>query len=205
MENKWLACAKRIQAIAQAGITYSVNDYDLERYQELREISATLIADLSHEKIEVVLDLFKQEVGYQTPKVDVRGVVFKEGKILMIQEKADNCWSLPGGWADVGYSPAEVAVKEVGEESGLKVAAKRLLGILDKKFHDHPPDIYHVYKIFIECEEVGGALMKGMETLDVGYFAIDNLPELSRDRITEQQIQKLFGYYKGLTKEPFFD
>src|SRR5688572_25330198 len=111
MENKWLAYAKRVQALAQAGITYAVNDYDLERYEELRKISAEMIADLAHEKVEFIQDLFKYEVGYQTPKVDVRGVVFQDNKILMIQEKLDNCWSLPGGWADVGYSPTEVVAK----------------------------------------------------------------------------------------------
>ncbi|MES2733398.1 MAG: NUDIX hydrolase [Bacteroidota bacterium] len=197
MQNDWLAIAKRIQAIAQAGLTYAENGYDQERYAELQNISLDILHHLTDEPVEKIRALFTNEIGYQTPKVDVRGVVFEEGKILMVREKIDGCWSLPGGWADVGYTPKEVAVKEVWEESGLVVEAVRLLAVLDKKCHQHPPTPYYSYKIFILCQVVGGALAQGLETSEVGYFEETHLPELSLDRITEPQIKLMFDMHRN--------
>lgn len=203
--EKWLAFAKRVQAIAQAGLTYAVNDYDTERYEELRVISVQIMQELSGEEPQKIKNLFTNESGYQTPKVDVRAVVFQSNKILLVHEKIDNCWSLPGGWADVGYSPAEVAVKETQEEAGLEVKPVRLLAVLDKKNHPHPPSPYHTYKIFILCEATGGSLQQGMETQGVGFFDRTNLPELSTERNTESQVQLLFEYLDNPGKEAYFD
>lgn len=203
--TKWLAFAQRVQAIAQAGLTYAVNDYDVERYEELRDISVQMMQELSGEEPEKIRMLFTNETGYQTPKVDVRAVVFAKNKILLVHEKIDNCWSLPGGWADIGYSPAEVAVKETREEAGLEVKPVRLLAVLDKNYHPHPPSPYYTYKIFILCESVGGALQRGMETQDVRFFDRNSLPELSVERNTESQIQLLFQYLDHPTKEATFD
>lgn len=200
-----LTYIKRIQAIAQAGITYAENGYDIERYEELRCISLDMMAGLTNEPIEKLKGLFINETGYQTPKVDVRAVIFKDDKILMVKENLDQCWSLPGGWADVGYSPGEVAVKEVKEEAGLDVKAERILAILDKKNHPHPPCPYHTYKIFIQCSVTGGVLQKGMETNDVGYFAKDNIPVLSEERITSSQIKRLFEMKEQKYHEVIFD
>jgi ADP-ribose pyrophosphatase YjhB (NUDIX family) len=197
MQNDWLAIAQRIQAIAQAGLTYAENGYDQERYAELQDISINILHHLTDEPVEKIRALFTNEIGYQTPKVDVRGVVFEEGKILMVREKIDGCWSLPGGWADIGYTPKEVAVKEIGEEAGLIVEAGRLLAVLDKKCHLHPPTPYYSYKIFILCQVVGGELMQGMETTGVGYFDEANLPELSLDRVTEAQIKLMFDMHRN--------
>jgi ADP-ribose pyrophosphatase YjhB (NUDIX family) len=205
MENKFLEVIKRIQAIAQNGLAYSQNVYDIERYEELRGISVEIMADISETGVSAVKNLFAGETGYQTPKVDVRAVVFKDGKILMVKEKADGCWSLPGGWADVGLSPGEVAVKEVREEAGLLVKPRRLMGILDKKFYPHPPSPYHTYKIFILCESIGGETGCGTETSEVSFFGYDHLPELSMIRNTPQQLRMVFDFLDDPGREAFFD
>jgi ADP-ribose pyrophosphatase YjhB (NUDIX family) len=133
--------------------------------------------------------------GYRTPKVDVRCVVFNEGdEILMVKERVDGRWSLPGGWCDVGYTPVEVAEKEAYEEAGIRVKADRVLAIFDKKCHDHPEDLFYAYKIFIECQAEDFAISTGMETLDVGFFPQDGLPELSTPRNTEYQISRMFDF-----------
>ena len=203
--HPWLDFAKRVQALAQAGLTYAENDYDLERYQELSEISVAILADLTDEEVPKIKELFTNEIGYQTPKTDVRAVVFREGKILMVREKIDNCWSLPGGWADVGFTPGEVAVKETREEAGLEVKATKILAVLDKKCHPHPPSPYHTYKIFILCEEVGGSLQQGSETLAVEYFDRAELPDLSTERGTVSQVQLMFEFLDNPLKETVFD
>ena len=189
-----LEIAKRLQSIAQAGLTYSENKYDLDRYQQLRELSIEMLNELTDENILKISNLFTNEKGYQTPKVDVRGVVFKEDKILMVKETIDGKWSLPGGWADIGLTPFEVAKKEVFEESGLEVKPLRLLAVHDKKCHPHPVDIYHVYKMFILCEILGGEMRGSMETSEVNWFGLHELPPLSELRITASQIQLMFEY-----------
>ncbi|MDO7907331.1 NUDIX hydrolase [Paenibacillus sp. JX-17] len=205
MEPKWLEWAKQIQAIAQTGLTYAKDVYDIERYERLRDLSVEMMGsytDVSTEKIRLS---FANEDGYATPKVDVRGVVFREGQILMVKEKLDGAWALPGGWADIGYSPAEVAVKEVREESGFQVAPIRLLTVFDKKFHAHPPEPYHVYKMFIQCEIVGGEALSGLETSEVRFFEETELPELSLERNTREQILTMFEYYRDPGKRVIVD
>ena len=203
--HKLLDITKRIQAIAQAGLTYSENKYDLDRYQQLREISVEILNELTGEDILKIKDLFTFEKGYQTPKVDIRGVVFKEDKILMVKETIDGKWSLPGGWADIGLTPFEVAKKEVFEEAGLEVEPIRLLAVHDKKCHPHPIDIYHVYKMFILCEVTGGKLRGSMETSDVQWFGLNELPPLSEFRITASQIQLMFEYKNNPGKDVLCD
>ncbi len=205
MKYEWLETAKKIQAIAQAGLTYSDNKYDIERYQQMREISLEIMARFTDSEMEQVRELFANESGYQTPKVDVRGVVFKGNKILMVRETIDGCWSLPGGWADVGYTPGEIAVKEVREEAGLEVRPVRLLAVLDKKRHPHPPSPYHIYKIFIGCEILGGETAAGMETSEVGFFDREHLPELSVERNTKSQLELMFGFLDEPDREAVFD
>lgn len=205
MENYWLETAKKLQALAQSGLAYCNNQYDIERYEELRNISADMMAKYTDTPITKVNNLFCNETGYQTPKVDVRGVVFKDNKILMVREKLDGAWALPGGWADIGLTPGEVAVKEIKEEAGLEVKPLRLLAVFDKKCHPHPPSPYHVYKIFILCEIVGGSLSAGMETSDASFFGSHELPELSVERNTESQIWTMFEYLENPDKEVLFD
>lgn len=194
MGMEWLDIAKQIQSIAQAGLTFSDNKYDIDRYQQLKNLSLRMINEVTDIKIEKLNNIFSAEKGYQTPKVDVRGVVFKGKKILMVKETIDGRWSVPGGWADVGLTPFQVAEKEVLEEAGLVVEPKRLLAVLDKKSHAHPPDLFHIYKIFILCHEKSGSLKPGMETSQVAFFGINELPPLSTTRITTEQIEMLFDF-----------
>ncbi|BBI36438.1 NUDIX hydrolase [Cohnella abietis] len=205
METKWLEWAKQIQAIAQTGLTYSKDVYDTERYEALRDISVDILANYTSVSKEKISLTFASELGYATPKVDVRGVIFRENKILLVREKHDGSWALPGGWADVGFSPSEIAVKETKEEAGFDVVPVRLLAVLDKKFHNHPPGAYHVYKMFIRCEIVGGQAEAGVETSDVDFFSLDNLPELSLERNTVEQIQAMFDFLENPDKEVILD
>ncbi len=193
-EFSWLEMAKRIQSVALAGLEYSDNKYDLDRYRQIRDMSHEIMAHFTGMTMADLKEVFSAEKGYQTPKVDVRGVVFRGDKILMVKETIDGRWSVPGGWADVGLTPYEVAVKEVWEESGLKVEPVRLLAVLDKKRHAHPPDLFHIYKIFILCREVGGELKGGMETSETAFFGPDALPPLSEQRITEEQIRLMYAH-----------
>jgi len=200
-----LEMAKRLQALAQAGLTYCENKYDIDRYQQLRELSVEILNELTGEDVLIIKDLFTFEKGYQTPKVDIRGVVFKEDKILMVRETIDGNWSLPGGWADIGLTPFEVAKKEVFEESGLEVRPIRLLAVHDKKCHPHPVDIYHVYKMFILCEITGGELRGSIETSEVNWFGLNELPPLSELRVTASQIQLMFEYKENPDKDVICD
>jgi ADP-ribose pyrophosphatase YjhB (NUDIX family) len=161
--------------------------------------------DFTELRMDKLVGVFASESGYQTPKVDVRGVVFRGDQILMVRETIDGNWSLPGGWADVGLTPSEVAIKEVQEESGLEVVPERLLAVLDKKRHNHPPDIFHIYKIFILCRETGGELKGGMETSETGFFGPDKFPPLSVPRITTEQISLMYEYKNDPLKPASFD
>ncbi len=205
MGKEWLNIAKQLQSIAQAGLAFSDNKYDLDRYQQLKDISLKMINEITDIKIEKLKNIFSAEKGYQTPKVDIRGVVFRGAKILMVKETIDGLWSIPGGWADIGLTPFQVAVKEVVEEAGLVVEPKRLLAVLDKRSHAHPPDLFHIYKIFILCHEISGSLKPGMETSQVAFFGINELPPLSTTRITKEQIEMLFEFLNNPDKPAVCD
>jgi len=204
-----LSIAKRLQSIAQGGIFYSEDKpFDRERYEEISELSVHILSNLTDEPIEKISNLFTQERdGYQTPKVDIRAVIFnKSGDILMVKEKVDGRWSLPGGWADVGYTPGEVAVKEVQEETGLDVKTVKILAVIDKRNHPHPPEGWYVYKIFILCEVIGGEISKNTtEVSDVQYFSLQNLPPLSEPRNVDSQIKLMFEYRDNPEKTVYFD
>ncbi|WP_028781912.1 NUDIX hydrolase [Thalassobacillus devorans] len=204
MSDKWLTWAKEIQAISQAGLAYAKDVYDVERYQRLRELSTEILEEYTEEPMEKIINLFTNETGYQTPKVDIRAVVFHEGELLFVQEKSDGKWALPGGWADIGFSPKEVAAKEVYEEAGIEVAANQLLGVVDMHKHPHPPMASHIYKIFIACNWEDGDLKGGTETDHAAFFQKDKLPELSIARNTYEQIEHLFTMQKE-TLRPFCD
>lgn len=194
-----LTYAQRLQALAQAGIAYVTTPYDLERYEEIRLISARLLQELTDEPFDKIVRVFASETGYATPKVDVRAVVFRGAEeVLLVQEKIDQGrWTLPGGWADVGYSPSEVAAKETQEETGLIVKPVRLLALFDKRKHSHPPQPWYVYKVLIQCEVVGGELtQQTTETAGAHWFRMEELPgiELSTDRVTLSQLESLFPF-----------
>lgn len=201
---KWLEIAQSLQSIAQAGLTYTENKYDVERFEQILNLSKEIVYNYSDIQMEKLQKIFDLESGYLTPKVDVRGVVFRENKILFVKETTDQKWALPGGWADVGLTPAEVMVKEIEEESGLHVKAKKLLAVFDKKCHPHPPEFYYVYKMFFLCSEIGGSLRRGMETSEVNFFGKDELPELSTNRNTKSQVEQMFALVEK-PQETLFD
>jgi ADP-ribose pyrophosphatase YjhB (NUDIX family) len=205
MSFEWLDIAKELQSIAQAGLEYGENKYDLERYRQIREISIKIMHWYTNAPKEKIRDLFASESGYQTPKVDIRGVVFRDRKILMVRESIDGMWTLPGGWADVGYSPFETAEKELWEEAGIKITAQRLLAVFDKAKHAHPPDMYHVYKLFILCKDSGQEVKPGMETLEVSWFDRNSIPTLSSPRITHEQIMTMFEFLDDPEREIICD
>ncbi|SDL94645.1 ADP-ribose pyrophosphatase YjhB, NUDIX family [Catalinimonas alkaloidigena] len=185
---------KQVQAIAQAGLHYGENDYDLDRYQRLNELTQQMFNAWTGTAPEFAARWYEGEIGYPTPKVDVRAVVMRDGKMLLVREKIDGCWSLPGGWADVGCTVRETAEKETWEEAGLRVKAQRLLAVFDKKCHPHPPEPWYVYKHFVLCDIATGEGdgQAGMETLDVGFFGPNELPPLSVDRNTASQVHQMF-------------
>lgn len=206
MNNFYFEKIKRIQALAEIGLEFSEIPYDRERYQELKDISLELLEKLTDVPIEKIIPVIEERNGYKTPKVDIRAVVFNEkDQILLIQEKVDGRWAMPGGWTDISYSPAEVAEKECMEEAGLKVKATRLLAIMDKQKQKMPPAFEYVYKIFMLCEKQDNNISTGSETSDVGWFNENALPELSQPRNTEKQIQMMFEYYRGERTEAYFD
>jgi len=197
---------KQIQALSEIGIHYAHNGFDLERYREIGDLCFNVLSGIVDIPVDVLKVRMIESDGYKTPKVDVRAVVFNENhEILMVREKIDDCWSLPGGWADIGYTPSEVAVKESREEACADVEPVRLLGIMDKRCHNHPSDLYYIYKIFLECKFNGWVEGDRLETTEVGFFASDNLPTLSAPRNTPEQIRLLFDFHSGQVTQPFFD
>lgn len=201
---KWLDWAKQIQGIAQTGLAYTKDVYDKERYEQLRALSLEIMGQYTDMESSKLLDLFAGEYGYATPKVDIRGVVIQDDRILLVREKEEGEWSLPGGWADLLLSPSEIAVKEVREESGYEVKTLGLLAVLDNHKHN-PPAPYHAYKLFIHCEITGGKAQEGVETSGVAFFGKDELPELSQSRNTEEQIKLMFDLLKNPQHIPVFD
>jgi ADP-ribose pyrophosphatase YjhB (NUDIX family) len=203
--DKWLQWASQLQSIAQSGLTFGADSYDLDRYEQIRNIAVEIIheyTDIDHIKVR---ELFASETGYQTPKVDIRASVFKDDKILMVREKVDGNWSLPGGWADVNTSVSESAVRECFEEAGAIVKPKRIIAIHLANKHNNPLFLYTIYKIFVECELVNDSFRENTETLEAGFFNIDNLPELSTDRNTQEQIKMCFEAKKHEVFETIFD
>jgi ADP-ribose pyrophosphatase YjhB (NUDIX family) len=159
------------------------------------QLAADIIGQYSGVNAEVIEGLFAGQTGYATPKIDVRGAVFKENKILLVQERSDARWSLPGGWADVNRSARECVVAEVREESGLEVNPVKLAAVYDRSRHPHaPPFPFHVYKMFFICEITGGTPSAGMETDAVGFFDANELPELSISRVLRDQILRMFAH-----------
>ena len=185
---------RRLAAIAQVGLTYARDSFDVERYTEVREIAAALLAELSGQPRITMLDLLAVDSGYATPKVDIRGVVFRGEELLLVRERSDGCWTLPGGWADVGSSPAETVVREIREESGYETRAVKLLAVLDRDRHGHPPLAHHIYKMFFLCELTGGTATTSVETDEIGFFAEDKIPPLSLTRVVPAQIEYLFRH-----------
>jgi ADP-ribose pyrophosphatase YjhB (NUDIX family) len=205
MDTKWLKWASELQSIAQAGLTYGTDRYDLDRYEQIRSIAVDILheyTDIDHKKIR---ELFASETGYQTPKIDIRASVFKDDKILMVKEKTDGSWSLPGGWADVNTSVGESVIRECIEEAGAIVKPKRIIAIHLGNKHNNPLFPYTIYKIFVECELHENNFKENTETLEAGFFEFDKLPELSFTRNNHDQIKMCFEARKCKVFETIFD
>lgn len=203
--DHWLTIAKRINSIAHSGLAFTKDKYDKERYTELLDLSIQILNKLTDIDVKKLEFIFNRDIGYQTPKVGVRAVVFRDDKMLMVKERMDNKWCLPGGYADTGMTPSEIIINEVKEESGFDVKPLRILGVIDYNKHQAHPFPFDLYQLFMECEIIGGKATTGIETSDVVFFAIDNLPELSVRRVTKEQVLKMFELHNNKELAPVFD
>lgn len=201
---KWLDWAREIFSLSQSGITYSGNPYDIERYKRLQEITAEMIASHSEISKGSALDSFSMQAGYITPKVDVRGAVVHDGKILLIQERADGMWAMPGGWADLGDSPRSVAEREVWEESGFRVKAEKVVAVIDAN-RIEPMEFYHAYKIIFLCRLLDGEPRTSHETLAIDFFDNTHLPPLSSYRTNEDMLREVFAHVADPSRPAAFD
>lgn len=192
----WLTWARALQAISQTGLTYSQNPYDCDRYKEMRALAAKMMAAYSDSTPEYIEGLFGAQQGYATPKVDVRGAVFRGSEVLLVSELIDGGrWTLPGGWADVNLTPSQNAEREVQEEAGLAVKVSKLAMVVDREKAGHTdPYPFHIYKFFFLCTEVGPVAKKEGETGEARFFPIDALPELSTSRVLPGQIRRLYEH-----------
>ena len=190
-QNPLLDWAVELQSLAQAGLFYSKDVYDIQRFQRIREISAEMVSRVSGLPLEKVTGLFCNETGYQTPKLDSRAAIFRDGKVLLVRENT-GLWSLPGGWVDVDQSVKENTIKEAKEEAGLDVTVDRVIAVQDREKHNKPRYIYRVCKIFLLCTAVGGAFVPNIETTGSGWFSLEELPPLSEDKCTAEQIRMCF-------------
>ena len=203
--EKWLKWAIEIQSLAQAGLTYTDNVYDIERYERLREIAAEIIEEKSNISLEKVKDLFCNENGYQTPKIDTRAAIFKDDKILLTHEN-NGTWSLPGGWCDVLESVASNTIKEVKEETGLDVETIKIIAVQDRNKHNKPIYAYGVCKIFVLCNVIGGKFIENIETTEIKYFSLDEIPNnLAEEKTNNEQIEMCFKAYKDEKWQTQFD
>ena len=206
LKLEFLNQIKRLKSIAEIGLLYSKNEYDKERYLELQEIAFSLLTKFGELDVEELKFMLPMVNDYPTAKVDIRGVVTTEDhKILLVRESVDGKWSLPGGWGDIGYTPKEIIVKEFKEETGLDIIPERLLAIFDKKMHAHPPQPFYVYKMVFYCKALSDEIATGFDVLDVQYFDVKNLPELSEDRILKSQLELLYDKIISNDKEVYVD
>ena len=201
---KWLEWAREIYSLSQVGLTYTKNEFDLERYKRLQEIAAEIIASQSELTKEAIFDSFSMQAGYVTPKIDVRGAVVHENKILLIQERMDGKWAMPGGWADLGNAPASVAEREVWEESGFHVKAEKVIAVIDAN-RIQPMEFYHAYKIIFLCTLLDGEPRTNYETLAVDFFDLNNLPPLSMYRTNENMLREVFAHVGNPDRPTLFD
>ncbi len=184
----------RLKSIADLGLLYHNNEFDKERYEELREISLRMLSSFSKQSTDELHTLLPVAKDYPTVKDDIRALILSpDKKVLLVKESMDGKWSLPGGWADVGYSPKETILKEIKEETGLDAEVKHLLAVFDKHKHPHPPEPHYVFKMLFYCEALSTELQTGFDVLDVGYFSINELPELSTNRILQSQLELAYN------------
>ena len=201
----WLEWAREIQALSQTGLHYSHDIFETQRYQRLVEIAAEIVQNHTGLPTEPMIENFKIQPGYATPKIDVRGAVIRDGKILLVQEKTDEKWCMPGGWGDVGEAPSDMVVREVVEESGFEVKPVKIVGIYDANRDGRPLHFFHAYKILFLCEILGGFARPSEETLAVDFFDFDKLPPLSSSRTNERHLADVLEHVKNGDQATVFD
>jgi ADP-ribose pyrophosphatase YjhB (NUDIX family) len=205
LSPRWLDWAREIQALSQSGLTYALNDYDRQRYSRLVEIASEIVQQHSQLDHAHLIALFHQQIGYATPKVDVRGAVFQDGKLLLVRERSDGGWTMPGGWADVGNVPSEAAEREVWEEAGFKVKATRVIGVYDAN-RTGPLELFHAFKIVFLCDLLSGEAAPSSETSEVAFFAWDEIPaHLSGERTRPRHLRDAFIAYDNPACPTVFD
>jgi ADP-ribose pyrophosphatase YjhB (NUDIX family) len=205
-EPAWLEWVRRLASIAQTGLTYATDPYDVERYGELRRLAADMAAAHTQDERDDIERLFAAAQGYPTPKIDVRAAVIVGERILLVREREDGAWSMPGGWADMGDSPAQAAERETREEAGIEVRATKLIALLDRQRHNHPLHPEYSYKAFFACAPLGDAQPRpGSETLDARFFSRAELPVLSLARVLPEQIELAFHYAADPSLPTAFD
>lgn len=207
LEPQWLTYGKRLQSIASTGLHFTRDRFDRERYEDIAAIANEMLSVIGDVPIERISDLVPDFArGYATPKVDVRGALVEQDMILLVREQCDGLWTLPGGFADVGLSPARNIEKEIHEEAGLRVSARRLFGVRHKAGSDYSPDVRDFYKMFFLCDRTDCALPQpGLETIEARFFGMEELPPLSRGRTIEADILAAFAYAADAAKPAFFD
>ncbi len=204
-DSKWLKIAREIQQLSQTGAAFAVTDYEKQRYKRLTEITAEIIehhTTLERESVEKVL---MEHPGYATPKIDVRAAIIKDGEILLVQESTDNCWAMPGGWADVGDIPSEVAIRETKEESGFDVKPIKVIGVYDANRVGGKLEFFHAFKIVFLCKLIGGEAKTSDETLDVKFFSFNSLPTLSVNRTNLKHINEIMLHLQDPLRQTYFD
>jgi ADP-ribose pyrophosphatase YjhB (NUDIX family) len=201
----WLAWTRELQAIAQTGLAFATGDYDRQRYRRLAGIAAEIAAAPAGLSAADLAEVFLAHPGYATPKVDVRGAIVRDGRVLLVQEASDGRWCLPGGWADVGELPSAMVAREVREESGLEVAARRLIAVFDANRSGRPLDLFHAYKLVFLCDVLGGEPRAGDETTDARWFGFDDLPPLSSARTSERHLAEVRAHVANPARPAFFD
>lgn len=202
---KWLAWARELQALGQTGQHYASNHHDRRNYARIMEIAAEMVEQAAGLDKQGVLELFRVQPAYATVKVDVRAAVVREGKILLVRERVDGCWAMPGGWADVGETPSEMVTREVREESGYIVRPVKLIAVLDANRGGVPLEFYHAYKLIFLCELLGGTPAASEETSEVGFFAFDELPPLSLIRTNQRHLDEVRAHLLDPARASAFD
>ena len=205
MSERTLALARRLHAIARTGLHFCANEYDRERYAQVEEIAADLLAGPATDDRERLLGVWRGERGYVTPKIEVRGAAFRDGRVLLVRETADGLWTLPGGWADVGETPAEAIEKEIAQESGFRARAVKLAALYDRRRHGHGPSLHHCWKAFFVCELEGGEARGSYETDAVGFFDPAALPPMSLGRSTPAQVGRMLAHWRDRGLPADFD
>jgi len=204
-KHRWFEWAEKIRTHAQNGLAYTANPFERERYEALMDLAAEIMEAHTDECFEHIADLFRGETGYATPKLDVRGVVFKGDRICLVRERGTGKWVLPGGWADIGLSPSEIVVKEVKEEAGLDVRPVKVIAIFDKRRHHRDPWIFHLYKVLFLCELIGGEFVENIETDAMGFFGRDEIPPLLEIKMSEDYLHEAFAHLADPSRPTSFD